>query len=137
MKEVETLKKELHPSIIEFKEFVKKHPKLIQEVRIGNKNWQEIYEDWYLLGETDDTWSKYRNEAEQKTSESSTNTDFVGKIFNSIKNVDINNVSQQISNVNQAITTIQSVMEQLQIFKKPTVQSRNHQANHPFSFRKD
>ncbi len=48
--------KKLHPSVIKFKEFVKNNPKLIQEVRKGKATWQELYEDWYVLGEEDKRW---------------------------------------------------------------------------------
>src|SRR6478736_2873314 len=48
--------KKLHPSVIKFKEFVKNNPKIIQEVRQGRATWQELYEDWYLLGEDDERW---------------------------------------------------------------------------------
>ena len=48
--------KKLHPSVLQFKEFVKNNPKIIQEVRKGKATWQELYEDWYLLGEDDSRW---------------------------------------------------------------------------------
>ena len=51
--------KKLHPSVQKFKDFVKAHPKLVLEVRKGRKNWQEIYEDWYLLGEDDPKWEPF------------------------------------------------------------------------------
>ena len=38
-------------SMEEFKAFLKKHPSLVYEVRRGIYTWQEVYEDWYLLGE--------------------------------------------------------------------------------------
>ncbi|BCE14284.1 hypothetical protein RSC3_01640 [Bacillus paralicheniformis] len=39
-------------SIDEFKQFIKRHPKLISEVRKQEKSWQEVYENWVLLGKT-------------------------------------------------------------------------------------
>ena len=52
------MQKNLHPSVIKFKEFVKNNPALIKEVRNGNSTWQEMYEDWFLLGEEDNRWEK-------------------------------------------------------------------------------
>jgi hypothetical protein len=127
----------LHPTIEEFKGFVKKHPKLIQEVRKGNKTWQELYEDWFLLGETDDTWKKYANVPGNENEEES-KSDFVTKIFSSFKNVNMNDVQQQITNVGSAISTIQQVIQQFQGSKQS--QDGNHDQsgiNHPFAFRKD
>lgn len=58
--------KTLHPKVKEFKEFVRNHPKIVKEVRNGNANWQDLFEDWYLLGEEDSTWDKYKNEQTKK-----------------------------------------------------------------------
>ncbi|NQD68887.1 hypothetical protein HP456_23565, partial [Bacillus haikouensis] len=68
--------KSLHPKVKEFKEFVRKHPKIVKDVRNGNANWQELFEDWYLLGEEDTRWNPYRDTAEkneEKDEESSKN----------------------------------------------------------------
>lgn len=37
-------------SINDFKQFVKKHPKLIKEVRKEQRSWQDVYENWVLFG---------------------------------------------------------------------------------------
>lgn len=130
--------KELHPSIQEFKGFVKKHPKLVQEVRAGRKTWQELYEDWYLLGEEDDQWNQYKeqNEKMQETSSNDSTSDFITKAFSTIKNVKIENVQEHISNIGTAISTIQSVIHQFQTSKKNN-NSDSHHHHHPFAFRKD
>ncbi len=64
-------KTKLHPSVEKFKEFVKQNPRVIKEVRDGNATWQELYEDWYLLGEEDSRWDSYRENKDntQKTEE--------------------------------------------------------------------
>lgn len=53
-------KTKLHPSVEKFKEFVKQNPRIIKEVRDGKTTWQELYEDWYLLGEEDPRWDSLR-----------------------------------------------------------------------------
>jgi Putative coat protein len=129
-------KKHLHPSVQEFKTFIKKHPNLIQEVRKGNKNWQELYEDWYLLGEDDEIWKPYKTEEEKETKTKKENkSDFMSQIINSVKKIDVNEIEHHIANVNNAISTIQNLLSQFQ-----GVQPKNQQAdrpNHPFSFRQD
>ncbi|MDF0725310.1 YlbD family protein [Cytobacillus sp. S13-E01] len=128
----------LHPSIVEFKEFVKEHPKLIQEVRKGNKNWQELYEDWYLLGEKDNSWSPYKEkDNEKENSEGKSKKDFMSQIFSTIKKTDMNQFQQQISNVGNAISTIQSVIHQFQGNKAGNTNQGSSGGNQPFSFRKD
>lgn len=47
-------------SINDFKQFVKKHPKLIKEVRKEQRSWQDVYENWVLFGESDPIWDPYR-----------------------------------------------------------------------------
>jgi hypothetical protein len=122
--------KNLHPSIEEFKNFVKKHPKIIREVRNGNKTWKEFYEDWYLFGEEDEIWDRYKEEkGEQKSQDES----IVTKVVSSLKNIDIKDMQQYIANVQEAISAIQSVIGQFQGKSSTHVNNRNH----PFSFRKD
>jgi hypothetical protein len=134
-KEVIGMGKKLHPSVQEFKSFVKKHPILVQEVRKGVLNWQEVYEDWYILGENDEKWEKYKNNS-SKTEESE-KEDFIGKIFSSFKNADMNNLQQQISNVSEAISTIQAVIHQIRGEEKPNQGQSSHRQPQPFAFRKD
>jgi len=132
-------KQKLHPTIEEFKQFVKKHPKLRAEVRKGTKTWQEFYEEWYLLGEDDDVWKKYQSvNSETDDTDKESKQDFVSKIFSSIKNVNLNDVQQQISNIGSAISTIQQVIQQFQGENQISKQnSQNKGSNHPFAFRKD
>ncbi len=133
-------KQNLHPTIQEFKVFVKRHPKLIQEVRTGKTTWQELYEDWYLLGEQDDTWKKYRTDGieEESTEKVTSKSDLVAKLLSSIKNVKMNDVQKQISNVGSAITTIQQVIQQLQGGNQSgQTQSSSSSQTNPFAFRKD
>lgn len=127
--------KQVHPSVQEFKAFVKKYPVLVQEVRKGTYTWQEVYEDWYLLGEEDKKWQKFKNK-DSKTEESGKD-DFIGKIFSSFKNADMNNLQQQISNVGEAISTIQAVIHQFRGEVKPNQPQPSRTPNHPFAFRKD
>lgn len=58
-------KTKLHPSVEKFKEFVKQNPQIIKEVRAGNTTWQELYEDWYLLGEEDSRWDSYKENKDE------------------------------------------------------------------------
>lgn len=125
----------LHPSVQEFKAFVKKHPVLVQEVRKGKLNWQEVYEDWYILGEEDEKWKKFKDK-DRKTEESS-KEDFIGKIFTSIKNADMNNLQQHISHVGEAISTIQAVIHQFRGEEKSQQPQPAGKTHHPFAFRKD
>jgi hypothetical protein len=133
-------KKNLHPSIQQFKQFVKNHPELIQEVRKGNATWQELYEDWYLLGEDDPKWSGNKNsETQEKNEENAkdTKTDWLGTIMGAVKNMDPVQLQGQINNISQALGAIQGVLSQFQGSKGGQQAAKNTGPSHPFSFRKD
>jgi ethanolamine ammonia-lyase large subunit len=148
-----TVGKVKNPSVQEFKKFVKRHPKLITEVRKGTKTWQELYEDWTIIGEKDDYWNEYRDEevtvkvkntnnqasvendtSDQRNEEPKKNPlagllsgdnktamDWVGTIFTAMKQLDMNQVQSQITNVG---TTLQSIQQVIQQFKVPTQDNR-------------
>lgn len=131
--------KKLHPSVVKFKEFVKQYPKISTEVKKGTVTWQELYEDWYLLGEDDPRWDQFKDTKEGHEKENSAeekNSDFVTQIFDYFKTMDVNQVQQYISNASQALGAVQGVLSQFQTPTKPS--NRNNTGpSHPFSFRKD
>ncbi|OLO40769.1 hypothetical protein BTR23_04660 [Alkalihalophilus pseudofirmus] len=81
--------KNLHPSIQQFKMFVKQHPLLIHEVRNGNKTWQDFYEEWTLLGEEHPNWEPYRRAANKDTYNTNNNPESNGS-FNTANNTNNN-----------------------------------------------
>lgn len=131
-------KKKLHPSVEKFKEFVKNHPDLVQEVRKGNTTWQEMYEDWYLLGEDDPKWNKSKTDKDEKSDDLEKKTDWLGTIMGAVKNMDPAQLQGQIQNISQALGAIQGVLSQFQGSKggqQPA--SKGSGPAHPFSFRQD
>lgn len=131
-------KKNLHPSVQKFKQFVKNHPELIQEVRNGKNTWQELYEDWYLLGEEDPRWGEARNQkATEKSDEPDKKTDWLGTIMGAVKNMDSQQLQGQINNISEALGAIQGVISQFQGNKGGQRGSAQSGPSNPFSFRKD
>jgi Putative coat protein len=129
-------KKKLHPSVEKFKEFVKAHPELVQEVRKGNTTWQEMYEDWYLLGEDDPKWNNnINNDKDEKSEEKK--TDWIGTIMGAVKNMDPEQVQGQIHNISQALGAIQGVLSQFQGSKGGQQAPKSSGPANPFSFRQD
>jgi hypothetical protein len=131
--------KKMHPSILKFKEFVRNNPKIIQEVRKGNSTWQELYEDWYLLGEDDARWDSI---GEKKNSvmegESIDNkTDWMSTVTGMLKKMDPNQVQHHINNLSQAIGAIQGMLTQFQGSNPPNQVRELEGPKNPFSFRKD
>ncbi|MFD1735690.1 YlbD family protein [Bacillus salitolerans] len=131
--------KTLHPSIQKFKVFVKEHPKLKDEVRKNKKTWQELFEEWYLLGEEDEVWQKYKSEGEktQKGKGESEKTDFMSTIVSAVKNMDLAQMQHHISNVGDAISNIQQLIKQFQGSSYQSNSPSSNEAPKPFSFTKD
>jgi hypothetical protein len=131
------MQKNLHPSVIKFKEFVKNNPALIKEVRNGNSTWQELYEDWYLLGEEDNRWEtigvKTSPGAEKEEDKKG---DWISTILGTVQKMDHNQIQHYVNNLSQALGAIQGVLSQFQ-----GSQSKQNplkvEHKHPFSFRKD
>jgi len=129
--------------VLQFKEFVKSNPKIIKEVRNGKATWQELYEDWYLLGQDDKRWEAMLEEngtEAKKTTTDEPKGDFLSNIMGMVKKMDPNQMQNHINSLSQALGAIQGVLSQ---FQGGNVNANSRQANpqegpkHPFSFRKD
>ncbi|SDJ74735.1 spore coat protein YlbD [Sediminibacillus albus] len=133
---------ELHPSVKEFKEFVKSHPGLAKEVNRKGKSWQEIYEMWVLLGEDDKKWLKYKPEKDQtqKKKKDGVNTnstekqqELAGQFMKMIEKVDLNKVQGHMQQLNGAIANIQTLVGQFQQYKKQTPSKQVGDHSYPWS----
>ena len=123
-----------------FKLFVRKHPSLVKEVRRGIYTWQEIYEDWYLLGEENPVWEGYRGEGivteERESKGNKEEMEKAASLFESLKNMDVQAMQRHVSTLSNALGTISGVISQFQGSgteeKKPEKKQQN-----PFMDRKD
>lgn len=130
--------KKLHPSVEEFKNFVKNNPKILQEARSQKVTLQELYEDWTLLGEEDPRWDVFRLEArEKKAEEPEKKGDFLSQVMGVVKNMDPGQIEGHIYNLNQALSVIQGVISQFKGGSPSNNQMKAEHPSHPFLFRKD
>jgi hypothetical protein len=137
--------KQQHPSVQQFKQFVKKHPGLVQEVRNNNRKWQEIYEEWHILGEDDPMWSRYKSKDSElkqpidkqtnknKGKNKKKNSELLGQMWSIFKNMDMNELQHHISNASNAISNIQELMDQLQSSNQKSPQSQQPYQQSPQS----
>lgn len=131
------MQKNLHPSVIKFKEFVKNNPALIKEVRNGNATWQELYEDWYLLGEEDNRWETLGVKTSPSTEiNEEKKGDWISTILGTVQKMDPDQIQHYVNNLSQALGAIQGVISQFQGSQPKKVPSKVEH-RHPFSFRKD
>ncbi|MGM9928983.1 MAG: spore coat protein YlbD [Bacillus sp. (in: firmicutes)] len=135
---------EQHHSLEKFKAFVRKHPSLVQEVRRGIYTWQEIYEDWYLLGEEHDIWRRFRDPgaAEERVQESPEDkkieNEAVSSFLDSLKNVDVQSMQKHVSNLSQALGAISGVISQFQSPpKEKEKEKETSKPKKPFSMHRD
>jgi len=95
----------------EFKEFVKKNPKLINYVKTNEMTWQKFYEMYDLYGEENDIWNEYikKEVVEQsKTTTKASSTLFsFNEIVNWLKNVDLDGLKEGIGNVQRVLGVVQ------------------------------
>ena len=130
--------KKLHPSVEQFKHFVNSNKKIMEEVRSGRSTLQDLYEEWYLLGEDDPRWTPLLTENKSDNVPSKEKTEWYHPILNSLKNMDPKQMHQYIGNLSQAIGAIQGVLGQ---FQGETINNQQSPSNdkpkNPFVFRKD
>ncbi|WP_391558283.1 spore coat protein YlbD [Robertmurraya sp.] len=141
-------KKQLHPSVKKFKEYVRAHPELIKQVRSGTNTWQELYEEWYLFGEDDSKGNGNVDDGNQSTEDSkeesspkeeSSKKDWMSTVLGAVRNMDPNQLQHHIVSISSALGAIQGVISSLQggsSVQNPPKKSVSP-PSHPFQFRQD
>lgn len=129
----------LNPEIIKFRDFLNNHPKLIREIRKNGKNWQELFEQWVLLGEDDSHWEQFKekklkNNNEQIEEENSgkldLKTDLVKQILKYGETMDLNKIQEQVQQLSKTVSTVQEVVQQYQ----KTNKNKNNKNDNPFNW---
>ena len=99
----------------EFKEFVKKNPKLISFVKKNEMTWQKFYEMYDLYGEDEGVWSEYISKDlvnDNVSSNTSTNTISsitFNEILNWFKNIDLDSLQESIGNFQRVLGVVQDL----------------------------
>lgn len=130
----------LHPSVGRFKEFVTNNPHIVKEVREGKATWQQLYEEWYLLGEDDPRWnspSETGKAAKAEAKEEGGKSDFMGNLLNMAKKMDAAQLQGHLYNLSQALGAIQGLIGQFQSSPPPQAPQREMVPPQPFPYRKD
>lgn len=99
----------------EFREFVKGHPKIRDEVRSGRRTWQNIYEEWVIYGEGDEQWNTFRETTKNSgpvTSDGSNisfNIDSIKNIFGYIRKINPDSLNRTLNSVQKVIQIAQGL----------------------------
>jgi hypothetical protein len=139
-------KKQLHPSVQKFKEYVRAHPELIKQVRSGTNTWQELYEEWYLFGEDDSKENETNDDRKQSTEstkesspEESSKKDWMSTVLGAVRNMDPNQLQHHIVSISSALGAIQGVISSLHGGNSSQNPPKKNVSppSHPFHFRQD
>lgn len=119
----------LHPSVREFKAFLQKHPKLVEEVRKSGRGFQTYYEKWALLGEDDQFWDQYKEKGTGKpgSKPKQGKAELMERLIQMSENIDFDKLEKQVDNINNTITTVQGLLGQFQSSNTPTQQTHRNQ----------
>ena len=92
----------------EFKEFVRKNPKLLKPVRTGETTWQKLYEIYDLYGEEETAWKDYLTEEvkEEPVRVAATGLG-LAEMIHVFKNIDLDSLQEGIGNVQRVLGVIQ------------------------------
>lgn len=78
----------------DFKQFVKKNPKLLNYVNNNEMTWQKFYEMYDMYGEDNNIWSKYLNDKKDNKT-----NDFI----NYLKNINLDQLQESINSIQRVI----------------------------------
>ncbi len=85
----------------EFKEFVRKNPRLITFVKNGEMTWQKFYEIYDLYGDNKDAWKDYLEVAAATATSAS--------FLNIFKNIDLDSVQAGVNSLQRVIGMVQEI----------------------------
>lgn len=85
----------------QFKEFVGKHPLLKFEVRDNKRTWQNIFEEWDLLGGEDESWKKYVENEKKDNLNTVMGQETIRNVMGYIKKINPDSISKTLNNVNK------------------------------------
>ena len=108
----------------EFRTFVSKHPLLKEDVRNNKFTWQNVFEEWSLFGEADESWKKYEtpitinNDVTNDSQETNSNNNTQNNTVNMDSIKSIMNYVQKINpdSLNKTLNTVQKVIQIAQTF---------------------
>ena len=95
----------------EFKEFVKKNPRLITFIKNGDMTWQKFYEIYDIYGDSSDAWKDYlvSNENVSKAAVATTGALGINDIFSWIKNINLDSLQEGVNSLQRVIGVVKDL----------------------------
>ncbi|MGM9972024.1 MAG: spore coat protein YlbD [Anaeroplasmataceae bacterium] len=92
----------------EFKDFVKLHPLLKDEVSSKKRTWQDIYEEWVLFKD-DEIWDKFKLEKKEvKERKEEPKDDIIKNVLSYVKKINPDTVTKYVSSIQKIIELVTS-----------------------------
>ena len=100
--------------IDEFRTFVRKYPKIKDDVKNGSKTWQSLYEDWVMLGEDDSVWDIYKDSKKasdlgNKKLDDLLTTSNIKNIVEYVKKINPDSISKTLNTVQKVLQITQGL----------------------------
>jgi len=89
-----------------FKEFVKLNPEFAYSVKNGKTTWQELYQIYDLYGSESSLFNQYKK---NRITDNITNSLGVKEIINSLKNINIDNLQENLNGLGKAVSFIEDL----------------------------
>ena len=95
----------------DFKEFVKKNPRLITFIKNGDMTWQKFYEIYDIYGDSSDAWKDYlvSNENVSKAAVATTGALGINDIFSWIKNINLDSLQEGVNSLQRVIGVVKDL----------------------------
>lgn len=127
------VKKEMHPTVKQFKQLMESHPSLKEEMVKQQMSLQQFFEQWYVLGENEflEKYSSNQSEEDLKQEDINENEPKKDSSFST------DDVSLFIDNAVSAVSTISGLLSMFRTNKSssPTSSTKDYQSL--FQFRED
>ena len=86
---------------IEFKNFVKNNPGLVESIKDKKYSWQDFYEIYDMYGDNPDVWKKYLSQGGNRIS--------LAEVSALMKGINLNSVQKYVNSCQKAINVIQEL----------------------------
>ena len=88
----------------EFKSFIKRHPLLKADVQSGKKTWQELYEDFVILGEESFIEDKVEVKETKKEDKTTINAEnLINSVIGYVKKIDPDSITKTVTSIQKVI----------------------------------
>ena len=91
----------------EFKEFVKKNPRLITFIKNGDMTWQKFYEIYDLYGGESDAWKDFLSASVETTTSAESKSQATSDLMSWIKGIDLDSVREGVNSLQRVIGVMQ------------------------------